>query len=50
MTVEERLAQLEKLMEILMDEPAMQHKIAVAELMSKRSKNPTRIEIKANYQ
>lgn len=50
MTVEERLAHLEKLMEILMDDPALRHKIVVAELMAKRSKNPTRIEIKANYQ
>ena len=50
MTVEERLAQLEEIIEILMDDPAVKHKIAVARLMAKRNKNPIRFEIKANYQ
>jgi hypothetical protein len=50
MTVEERLAQLEEIIEIMMDDPTLRHKIAVAKLMANRNKNPTRIEIKANYQ
>lgn len=33
-----------------MDDPAVRHKVTVAKLMAKRNKNPTRIEIKANYQ
>jgi len=37
-------------MEAILDDPTLQHKIAVAKLMSKRNKNQTRIEIKANYQ
>jgi TusA-related sulfurtransferase len=50
MTVEERLTQLEEIIEILMDDPAVTHKITVAKLMANRNKNPTKIEIKANYQ
>jgi TusA-related sulfurtransferase len=50
MTIEERLAHLEEIIEILMDDPAVRHKIVVAKLMAKRNKNPTKIEIKANYQ
>jgi hypothetical protein len=50
MTVEERLTQLEEIIEILMDDPTLRHKIVVAKLMANRNKNPTRIEIKANYQ
>lgn len=50
MTIEERLAQLEEIIEILMDDPAVRHKVTVAKLMANRNKNPTRIEIKANYQ
>jgi TusA-related sulfurtransferase len=50
MTVEERLAQLEEIIEIMMDDPAVNHKITVARLMAKRNKNPIRFEIKANYQ
>ena len=30
MTVEERLAQLEEIIEIMMDDPVLRHKIAVA--------------------
>ena len=50
MTVEERLAKLEAIIEVLMDDPAVRHKLEVAKLMSGRNLNPLRFEIKANYQ
>jgi hypothetical protein len=50
MTVEERLAKLEALMEVLMDDPAVRHKIEVARLIAGRNMNPLMFEIKANYQ
>jgi hypothetical protein len=50
MTVEERLAKLEAIVELLLDDPVVRHKIEVARLMSSSNKNPLRFEIKANYQ
>lgn len=50
MTIEEQLEKLETIMEVLMDDPAVRHKIEVARLMSGRNMNPIRFEIKANYQ
>lgn len=50
MTVEERLAKLEALVELLVDDPAIRHKIEVARLKAGSNKNPLRFEIKANYQ
>ena len=50
MTIEERLAKLEAIIEVLMDDPAVRHKLEVAKLMSGRNLNPLRFEIKANYQ
>jgi len=50
MTVEERLAKLEAIVELLIDDPVIRHKIEVARLMSGSNKNPLRFEIKANYQ
>jgi hypothetical protein len=50
MTVEERLAKLEAIIEILMEDPAFRHKIEVARLMSGSNKNPIHFGIKANYQ
>lgn len=49
MTTEERLERLEQLLEILMDDPAVRHKIAVAKLQAGRNKNPLMFEIKPNY-
>ena len=50
MSTEERLAKLEALFEILMDDPVVRHKIEVARLTSRRNKNPLTFEIKPNYQ
>lgn len=50
MTVEERLAKLEAIVEVLMDDPVVRHKIEVARLMAGSNKNPIHFEIKANYQ
>ena len=50
MTVEERLSKLEALIEILMSDPAVRHKVEVARLMAGSNKNPIHFEIKANYQ
>lgn len=50
MTVEERLAKLEAIVELLIDDPTFRHKIEVARLMSGRNTNPLKFEIKANYQ
>jgi len=50
MTVEERLSKLEALIEILMSDPAVRHKVEVARLMAGSNKNQIHFEIKANYQ
>lgn len=50
MTLEERVKKLEAILEILMEDPAIQHKIVVAQLMAGRNKNPITFEIKPNYQ
>ena len=50
MTVEERLAKLEAIVELLIDDPAIRHKIEVARLQAGSNKNPLRFEIKATYQ
>ena len=50
MTLEERVEKLETIVAILMDDPAVRHKIEVARLQAGRNKNPITFEIKANYQ
>lgn len=50
MTKEERLAKIEAIIEILMDDPAVRHKIEVARLKQGINQNSIRFEIKANYQ
>ena len=49
-TIEERVEKLEAILEILMDDPYVRHKIEVARLQAGRNKNPITFEIKANYQ
>ena len=49
-TLEERVQKLEAILEILMEDPMLQHKIVVAQLMAGRNKNPITFEIKPNYQ
>lgn len=50
MTLEERLAKLEAIVELLMDDATIKHKIEIARLQSGRNKNPLLFEIKPNYQ
>ena len=50
MTLEERVRKLEATIQILMEDPTLQHKIAVAASMTGRNKNPITFEIKPNYQ
>ena len=50
MTLEERVKKLEAILQILMEDPTIQHKILVAESMAGRNKNPILFEIKPNYQ
>jgi|TARA_B110000503_G_scaffold116122_1_gene174929 predicted nucleic acid-binding Zn ribbon protein len=50
MTVEDRLAYLEEIMEVIMDDPALRHKIIVAKLKKEVKPSTIVYEIKANYQ
>jgi hypothetical protein len=49
LTTEERLTRLEQIIEILMEDPAIRHKLEVAKLQAGRNKNPITFEIKPNY-
>lgn len=47
--LEQRVARLEKLLDILLSDPNMQHAFRVAELRANRTTKQSNYEVKANY-
>lgn len=47
--LEERVARLEKLLDVLLSDPNMQHAFKVAELKANRTTKESNYKVKANY-
>lgn len=47
--LEERVARLEKLLDVLLSDPNMQHAFRVAELKANRTTKESNYKVKANY-